>query len=70
MNEAELEKKVEEKIKRLEGSSPIEALAAFLTVRPVGLKNKNLIRQDLETLQNIVGKLMEKDYEALLQKLN
>ena len=41
----------------------------FLTVRPVGSKNRDVIRQDLECFQNVMSKIQEKDFNSLLESL-
>jgi hypothetical protein len=42
----EIEQRTIEKLKSISGG-PIEALQKFLTVRPIGSKNREVIRQDL-----------------------
>ncbi len=51
------------------GDNPIDALVKFLSVRPVGSKDKGILRQDLQLFQNIIGKLIEKDYDTVLRVL-
>lgn len=41
----------------------------FLTVRPVGSKNKEVLKQDLECFQGIMSKVLEKDFEPLIKTL-
>ena len=65
----ELEQKTIEKIKNLSAGDPSEALRKFLSVRPVGSKNKDIIRQDLQAFQNIIAKLHDKDVESLMSSL-
>lgn len=69
MNVQECEAKTELKLKSLTADNPIAALAQFLTARPVGSKNRDLIRRDLELLQAIVGKMQEKDHDNLVRTL-
>ena len=67
MNEFEIQ--TENKLKSLNANSPTEALTQFLGARPLGSKNIDLIRRDLECFQNIVGKLQEADYDVLAKNL-
>ena len=47
MSVVELEQKTISKIKNITTFNAIEALQTFLSVRPVGSKNLDIIRQDL-----------------------
>lgn len=47
----------------------MSSIAKFITVRPVGSKNREIISKDMETFQSIMGMLEEKDYDALLKVL-
>ena len=44
-------------------------MSKFLAVRPVGSKNRDIIKQDLECFQNIISKLNDKDFDSLMQTL-
>lgn len=67
MNEFEIQ--TENKLKSINASSPAAALTQFLGARPLGSKNIDLIRRDLECFQNIVGQLSESDHENLAKNL-
>lgn len=67
MNEFEI--KTEQKLKSINANSAPGALTQFLGARPLGSKNIDLIRRDLECFQNIVGKLQEADYDSLAKSL-
>lgn len=56
MNVIDLEKKTQDKIEQMP-ADPVEAVGRFLSARPVGSKNKEIIRQDLELFQAIIAKL-------------
>lgn len=47
----------------------MEALVKFVTVRPVGSKNKEVLRQDLELFQSVVAKMQEADYDSLARTM-
>jgi len=44
-------------------------LALFIRDRPIGSKNRDIIRRDLEMFQAIVGRLQDKEYDGLMQTL-
>jgi hypothetical protein len=67
MNEFEIQ--TENKLKSINANSPVGALTQFLGARPLGSKNIDLIRRDLECFQNIIGKLQESDYDAVAKNL-
>ena len=67
MNEHEA--RTEQKLKSLSGDSPVNAFKHFLGDRPLGSKNRDLIRRDLETFQSIIGRLQEKDFDSILSTL-
>ena len=69
MSMIQLEQKTLDKIKGLSAGDPIEALKKFLTVRPVGSKSRDVIRQDLECFQNILTKIQEKDFNSLFERI-
>ena len=66
MSVVDLEQKTLAKIKNLNTFNQVEALQTFLSVRPLGSRNKDIIKQDLECLQAILMKFTEKDFESLL----
>ena len=69
MSMIELEQRTIDKIKGIGGADPINAMQKFLAVRPVGSKNKEVIKQDLECFQNIMSKVYEKDFDPLIKSL-
>ena len=68
MNVIEYEQKTRDKSKMLSGD-PVDSLAKFVSVRPVGSKNKEILKQDMDLFHQVVGKLQEKDYDTLMKTL-
>jgi hypothetical protein len=66
---SEFELQTEQKLKSINSNSAVGALVQFLAARPIGSKNKDLIKRDLECFQTIVGKIQEQDYDNLLKTL-
>jgi hypothetical protein len=65
----EFEAQTEQKLKTINANTGVGAISQFLTARPLGSKNKDLIRRDLECFQSIVSKLQEQDYDTLAKNL-
>lgn len=55
-----MEAEIANKLKQINTGNPVQALRNFVTVRPVGCKNKSTVTQDLEGFQSIVSKIPEK----------
>jgi hypothetical protein len=68
MNEFEIQ--TEKKLQSINAPSAVGAVVQFLGARPLGSKNLDLIRRDLECFQNIVGKLQEADYDGVAKTLS
>ena len=65
----EHESKTEQKLKSLSSDSMMTAIRHSLSARPLGSKNRDLIRRDLETFQTIIGRMQEKDFDSILSTL-
>ena len=56
MSTMEYEQRTRDKPKMMTGD-PVDSLAKFVSVRPIGSKNKEIIKNDLDLLQQLVNKL-------------